>query len=116
MRAPAKNADNMAGVPLHGMKRCIEGRATNGIVNDVEASSPRELYDIVFDRHGNVVDGSRAKSLDDLRFLRRNGGEDLCAKGASNLDGNMTDTARASVDENPLPFPHVCRSTSPSMP
>lgn len=89
------------------MNDAIQGRSTDGVVDDVEALAIGMQAYIAFDILGAVVDGGCAQFANEVLTAGRAGGVDLGATGLGDLHGHLADTARAAVDQYLLALPDI---------
>src|SRR5262249_27267536 len=108
VRPPAEAAQDMAGVPLHRLKRGIQCCATNGVIDDIEPFASGVSGNIFFDRYRAIVDRSSAEVFDDALLVGRTSGESFCPEGARKLNRDMADAASSCMDEYFLIHVHLC--------
>ena len=96
-----RNRGGDLAVQRGGLERVRHVCAADGIEHDVKPGADRMLGDINRNALGPVVDRRGAAPFDDFRLRgTADGREDLGALMLSQLGGDMTDAARASVHEN----------------
>ncbi len=92
----------MAGVAFDGCERIVDGGASYGVVDDVEALTCGVPVDVLFGGKCAVVDGGCTELFDYVLLVCGDGGEYLCTEGLCELHGDVSDSARACVDEHLL--------------
>src|SRR5579863_5417261 len=84
------------------VERGIEYGAAHGVVDDVKAPPRRISCDVIVERCF-PVDERRTEVLDIGLVLAGAGGEHLRVERARELDGHVTDAARAAMNQDLLP-------------
>lgn len=99
MLAPAQATEHMAGVGLHCVERSIKRRAAHGVVDNVETFAVRVQADVAVGVLGPVIDGRCAQLADEIQAAGRAGGINVSAPGLGDLHGDLSDAARAAMDQ-----------------
>src|SRR5579872_926363 len=99
VRSPTQATHRMAGIAAHCLERVVECSATYRVIDNVKARTAGERAEIVVHGHGVIVDWRGAIPFDDMLLVGRDGGKDLGAECARDLHSNMTDSARACMDQ-----------------
>src|SRR5215468_8373020 len=107
MRAPSERADDMTEA-LHGLKRRIERRPANRIVDHLKAAAAGVLGDVALDSGPIVVDRDGAELFDEGQASRRARREHLGPDGPRQLDRDVADAARAAMDQHGLAWLQAC--------
>src|ERR1700761_9066771 len=102
MGAPAETTYDVPGVTLHRGEGCVDGRTSNGVVDDVEAFTIRVQSHVLIRRESAIVDRDGSEAFCDRSLLRRDGGEDLCAQSFCELYGYVSDAARSGMYQHLL--------------
>ena len=88
------------------LQRCVDEFSAQAVEHDVHAlpggGVAEGVGEIQRARRGDVC-GVDSKLVEHVMLVRVGGGEHLGAEVAGDLDGGLTDTPGACVDEHPLP-------------
>ena len=81
----------------------LSGKAVEHDVHALPVGGLAEGVEEIQRARGGDVPGVDPQPGEHVMFVRVGGGENLRTKVAGDLDGGLTDTSRAGVDEHPLP-------------
>lgn len=98
MHPPAEAAHHMAAA--NRLERRVERGAADRVVDHVEAATSGMKRDIILDGVRPVIDRNGAERRDEILVPGRSRCKDLRPAGTRELDGDVTDPARAAMHQD----------------